>query len=351
MSRPRVNIAVTGLNAVDSPGPGVPVIRGLHEALSFEANVTGLAYEALEPGIYMDGLVNKSYLIPYPTEGIDSLRDRLLYIHQKEHLDVIIPNFDAELFSFMKLAPELEQHGIHMFLPTLDQFEERQKANLSAFGKKHGIDVPESLTIHSLSELEKTVKSMDFPLMIKGRYYEAYIAHTLEQAKGYYAKISAKWGVPVIVQKFVKGTELNVTGLGDGSGQTIAAVAMRKQFITDKGKAWAGITINDPDLLKITRNFISSTHWRGAFELEIMKSDNGKCYLMEINPRIPAWVYLAIATGQNIPEALVNLALGKPVSPYESYEVGKLFIRYSYDMIVERNNFEQLSVNGEFKQI
>ncbi len=343
----RINIAVTGLNAIDSPGPGVPVIRALHEAGSFQAVITGLAYEALEPGIYMEGLVNRSYLIPFPTEGIDSLRERLLYIHKQEKIDVIIPNFDAELFSFMKLEPELKQLGIHMFLPTFEQLEERQKVNLSTLGEKYSISVPEGKSVSSLAETGKVADEMGYPVMVKGRYYEAFAAYNREQAIGYFDKISSKWGLPIVIQQFVKGTELNVTGLGDGKGNAISAVAMRKQFITDKGKAWAGITINDPELLEITRRFISSTRWRGAFELEIMKSDNGRYYLMEINPRIPAWVYLAVATGQNIPESLVNLALGNPVQAYDQYEVGKLFIRYSYDMIVDRSRFEQLSVFGE----
>ena len=343
----RVNIAVTGLNAVDSPGPGVPVIRGLKESKSFEAVITGLAYETLEPGIYMEGLANRSYLIPYPTDGIDALLDRLLFIHSREKLDVIIPNFDAELFSFMKLEPALKQHGIHMFLPTFEQFEERQKTNLSAFGIKCGIPVPEGKTVSSVPELEKVTYQLGFPVMVKGRFYEAFIAYNLEQAIERFHKIAAKWGIPIVVQQFVKGTELNVTGLGDGKGNTLAAVAMRKQYITDKGKAWAGITINDPVLLEITRKFISGSNWRGAFELEIMKTDSGTYYLMEINPRIPAWIYLAIATGQNIPESLVNLALDNPVKPFDNYEVGKLFIRYSYDLIVDRSKFENLAVFGE----
>jgi carbamoyl-phosphate synthase large subunit len=347
MKGTKLHIAVTGLNAIDSPGPGVPVIRGLHEAGSFDAEVIGLAYESLEPGIYMDGLVKRSYLIPYPTDGIDALRDRLLYIHSQEKLDVIIPNFDAELFSFMKLEPELRQLGIHMFLPAFDQFEERQKVNLSKFGEKYDIPVPEGIIVMSVGELEKAAMKLGFPLMVKGRFYEAYPAYNLEQAIGYFNKISGKWGVPIVAQQFVKGVELNVTGLGDGKGNTMAAVAMRKQFITDKGKAWAGITISDPALIDITRKFISSTNWRGAFELEIMKSDDDKYFLMEINPRIPAWVYLAVATGQNIPEMLVNLALNQPVSAFGSYEVGKMFIRYSYDMIVDRVQFEKLSVFGE----
>ena len=51
--RRKLTIAVTGLNNIDSPGPGIPVIRGLKEAASFEARIVGLAYENLEPGIYM----------------------------------------------------------------------------------------------------------------------------------------------------------------------------------------------------------------------------------------------------------------------------------------------------------
>jgi carbamoyl-phosphate synthase large subunit len=135
--------------------------------------------------------------------------------------------------------------------------------------------------------------------------------------------------------------------LGDGDGNLIAAVPMRKQYITDKGKAWAGISIDDQKLLEITRKFVGSTKWRGGFELEMMKTSDGRYFLMEINPRIPAWVYLAVGVGQNIPEALAMLALGQKPEAYPRYDVGKLFIRYSWDMIVDRSEFENFSVKGE----
>lgn len=347
MKKPTLNIGVTGLNAIDSPGPGVAVIRGLRESSSFDVKIIGLAYESLEPGIYMHDLVDRTYQIPYPSAGADILLSRLEYIHSKEKLDVIIPNFDAELYSFMKLEDILLKMGIHMFLPTFAQFEERHKVNLSEFGKKYDIDVPLGKAIYDSSEIFALQKDFDFPLMVKGKWYDAYVAYNMEQARTYFNKISAKWGLPVVLQRFVHGTEYNVTGLGDGNGNTIAAVPMRKQFITDKGKAWAGISIDDKKLLALTEKFVSSTKWKGAFELELMKSGDNKFYLMEINPRIPAWVYLAVGVGQNIPEALANLAMGKTVKPFETYEVGKLFIRYSYDMIVDRSEFEQISINGE----
>lgn len=347
MTKPQITIAVTGLNAIDSPGPGVPVIRALKEAKSFDARIIGLAYESLEPGIYMHELVDKTYMIPYPSAGTDMLYDRLSYIHSCENIHVIIPNFDAELYSFMKLEDKLAAAGIKMCLPTIGQFEERHKYNLNEFGKKYGIHVPYGKTIIDVRDLEHLHKEFEYPVMVKGKWYDAYIAHNREQAANYFYKLSSKWGLPVIIQKFIPGTEFNVIGLGDGEGNTLAAVPMRKQYITDKGKAWAGISIDDKKLLSLTEKFVTETKWKGAFELELMKNGNNEYYLMEINPRIPAWVYLAVGVGQNIPEGIVNLALGKKVNKMTEFEVGKLFIRYSYDMIVDRSEFETISIKGE----
>ncbi len=347
MKKRKITIAVSGLNAIDSPGPGVAVIRGLREAGSFDVRIIGLAYESLEPGIYMHDIVDKTYHIPYPTAGTESLLARMEYIHNIEKIDVIIPNFDAELYSFMKLEDTFKAMGIHMFLPTMQQFEERHKVNLPEFGKKYDIKVPFSKSIYNTHEIYKLTDDFEFPMVIKGKYYDASIAYNIEQAKSYFNKISAKWGLPIVVQEFVHGTEYNITGLGDGNGNTIAAVPMRKQYITDKGKAWGGISIDDQSMIALTHKFVSQTKWKGGFELELMKGQDNEFYLLEINPRIPAWIYLAVGVGQNIPEALVNLALGEKVEPFTEYAVGKMFIRYAWDMIVDIEEFQQISSVGE----
>jgi len=342
----RYNIGITGLNAIDSPGPGIAVIRGLREAASFDVRIIGLAYESLEPGIYMHDHVDKTYHIPYPSTGTDLLFQRLEYIYRQEKFDLIIPNFDAELYSFIKLSDKLSKLGIKTYLPTMKQFEERQKFNLPDFGKKYDLFVPKSKAVFTINDLYKT-DEIDFPYLVKGKYYDASIVYNTEQAKSAFNKISAKWGLPIIIQEFIHGTEYNVTGLGDGKGNTISAVPMRKQYITDKGKAWGGISIADKDMLKLTDKFISQTKWKGGFELELMKNSKNQFYILEINPRIPAWVYLAVGVGQNIPEALVNLAMGEEVKPFTRFDVGKMFIRYSYDMIVDIKEFEQISTIGE----
>jgi carbamoyl-phosphate synthase large subunit len=347
MTRTRINIAVTGLNNTDNPGPGVPVIRALRDSEEFDVRIIGLAYENLEPGIYMHDIVDKTYRIPYPSEGSDVLIKRVLEINLKDKIEILIPNFDAELMAFMKARDILSDAGIHTFLPELKQFEERHKTNLPEFGRKYKVKVPASNPVSTLSELKEASEEYNYPVVIKGKFYDAYIANNYEQASLYFHKISAKWGLPVVIQEFIRGTEVNVVALGDGIGNTIGAVPMRKLYITDKGKAWSGITLDDTRMLDLTHHIISSTKWRGGMELELIRTDDQKLYLIEINPRIPAWVYLAVGAGQNIPEALVKMALGMKVKPYTDYRKGVIFVRYSFDLITDIKEFEKLSMTEE----
>jgi len=346
MHKKQITVALSGLNNIDNPGPGIPVIRGIRESNIFEPRIIGLAYENLEPGAYMHNLVNKTYKVPYPSDGVDALIERIRYINDIEKIDVLIPNFDSELFTFMKSADILKTMGIATFLPTFKQFEERHKSNLPKFGKKYNVKVPFSIALTNINDIDNLTDDFEYPVVVKGKFYDANIAYSKEQALIYFNKISSKWGLPIIIQEFIKGIEVNVVALGDGKGNTIGAVPMRKQYITDKGKAWSGITLDNKNMLDLTHKIITDTQWRGGMELELIKTSENELYLIEINPRLPAWVYLAVGAGQNLPEALVNLAMGKFVKPFSNYEVGKIFIRYSYDMICNVDEFQELSING-----
>lgn len=346
-TNPPITVAVTGLNAIDSPGPGVAVIRALRDGLPGPIRIIGLSYETLEPGIYMHDVVDKTYQIPYPAAGTEALLKRLEYIHQKENLQLIIPNFDAELYNFIKLGPTLKSMGIASFLPSLEQFDARDKINLYRFGQKYGLSVPQDKIIYSIDELYTCAELFGYPLVVKGKFYDAVVAYTMEQAQKAFYKLSAKWGLPIIVQQFISGTEINIAVLGDGKGNAISIIPMRKLYITDKGKAWAGITLEDDALIQVAKTFVASTKWKGGCEVEIMRTAGGVPYIMEINPRFPAWIYLTEGAGQNQPAALARIALGEDVQPYVGYEVGKIFIRYSWDHITDISEFQQISGYGE----
>ena len=100
-------------------------------------------------------------------------------------------------------------------------------------------------------------------------------------------------------------------------------------------------------MIDYTHKLIASTNWRGGMELELIRTTENELYLIEINPRLPAWVYLAVAAGQNLPESMVQLAAGETVKPFTEYAIGKMFIRYSFDMICNLDEFQKLSTTGE----
>ncbi len=342
-----LTVGITGLNAHDNPGPGIAVARALKDAYGDNIRLIGLAYEALEPGIYMDKLLDKTYHIPYPAAGATVLLERLLEINGMTGLDMIIPNFDAELGNFIKIAPRLAAEDIKTFLPDAVQLAARDKTQLHEFAATYGFKVPDYVNLTKAEDMEVTGDKLGYPLFIKGKYYEARLADNADEAKKIFHDIANRWGLPVIAQRCIKGTEINVAGLGDGKGNLISAVPMRKLYITDKGKAWAGVTIEDAELVDLAGQFAKTLQWRGGFELEIIKDNAGNLYIIEINPRFPAWIYLAAASGQNQPAALVKMAMGDDVQPFESYEPGKLFIRHSWDDVVDIARFQQFSAFGE----
>ena len=347
MDRPEFTIAVTGLNAIDNPGPGVGVIRAIRECSDFDVRIVGLAYESLEPGAYLHDIVDKTYQIPYPSAGSDQLKNRLLYLNTIEDFDVVIPNFDAELRNFIKLENILRQNGIASFLPPLELLDQVHKMNLSQFCEKHGILTPKTAYIHQVAEIDDLEDEFDFPVYVKGTFYEAYQAGNPDQVKTYFNKLSAKWGLPVIIQENVNGTEIVVAGLADGTGRLTGAIPLRKLFITDRGKGWSGVVLEDDQLIETTKKFTEASKWKGGFELEFIRNDDDELILLEVNPRFPAWVYTTAAAGQNLPAALVKMALGQPVTPFSEYKVGKMFVRYAWELITDIEEFQKFSVQGE----
>lgn len=341
-------VGVTGMNATDNPAPGVGVLRSLRPPVaSRRCRLVGLAYDALDPGVYAGGVVDDVFLLPYPSEGRAALVERLAYIKQRVGLDVVVPTLDAELPVFLAAAEELERLGVRMFVPTAAQLEARAKRNLGELGRRAGLPVPQETVLVGPDDVLSAHQRVPYPFYVKGPFYGATLVHGLDEALAAYHRALAAWGGPVIAQQRIAGEELNVVAVGDGEGGLVGAVPMKKLVLTDKGKGWAGITVADPALGALAARFVAATRWRGPCELEVMRDPAGDLFILEINPRFPAWVHLSAAAGMNLPEAVVSLAAAEPVAPQRAYTVGTLFVRISIDQIVSLGEFQRVVTAGE----
>lgn len=348
-----LTVAITGMNArADNPGPGVAVAHCLKEAENFDGRIVGLGYDVLDPGLFQRDLTDAAYLLPYPSAGEQELLNRLSYIQQREKIDILIPCLDAEILSMINLQPELSSMGINMLLPDAGQLQQRNKDRLHELAKDHNIKTPQQINVtHSGFFYDCQKKGWHYPLVVKGQFYDAGIARNPDEAVALFHKISAEWGLPILVQELIDGEEVNLTALGDGQGNLLGAVMMRKRAVTDKGKAWAGMVVHDETLQSCAEKLVEILKWNGPLEVEMMRDRHGNYYLIEINPRFPAWIYLAKACGCNLPLALIESLQQKPPSDLNPPQTGTLFIRHAQETIVSLAEFEAMTMHGERSNI
>lgn len=76
-----------------------------------------------------------------------------------------------------------------------------------------------------------------------------------------------------------------------------------------------------------------------------MKSRHGY-FILEINPRFPAWIFLAQGAGQNLPYACLELALGKKIQPLPPFQPGVVFMRAALDQIIPLSRLENVTTHG-----
>ena len=339
------NIAVTGLNAGENPGPGIPVARCLKEHKNWSGKIIGLAYDALEPGILDKQIIDKAYLIPYSRLGKVPLLERILQIHKEEKFDLIIPNHDIEVLNFIQIKQELEKNNIKLFLPSENEFAKRSKVNLDNFCNELSLKTLKTKIITSLPEVR--LKIEELPVMVKGAYCEAYLASSFDEIVYYVNKISNRWGFPVLIQEYKEGDGFNAVCIGDGKGNTLGTVCMKKLVLTEKGKGWICVSIENSKFLELAKEIISSLKWTGALEIETIysKVDNS-FYLIEINPRFPSWIYLAKEAGINLPYIYLQLSLGHQVSPNGHYKNGVVLTNYTTNIVTELTKIQDLFIHG-----
>lgn len=339
-------VAVTGLAATDNPAPDVAVARAL-KAADPTTRVVGLAYDLLDPGNYAPAWFDDVFLFPYPSQGTEAAEARLRHVHAQVPLDVVIPNLDSELPGFLALADVLRELGIGTFLPSRTQLDLRSKLHLAQLGASVDIPVPTTVVLSDASELYRVHERVPYPFVVKGVFYGAKIVASLDEALAAFHDVLARWGAPVLIQRLVRGQEIDIAAVGDGEGGVLGAVAMRKTLLTDKGKGWAGIAIRDPEALALADRFMAATRWRGPCEVEVTRDLDGDTWLLEINPRFPAWIYMSVAAGINLPALVARAAQGESVTPQRDFRAGTMFVRISIDQIAQLSDYEALATAGE----
>lgn len=300
-----MKIYVSGLYCGGNPQPGVGIVRSLREGYP-NAQLVGVEYSTRVSGIHWEGLDEVWLQRPWEELDLDLYGAKVkaaldaggLWISGSDlealWLGTVFPDGHPNLLAPPPAAlkgiakPAVEAHrGLPVSIPTYV-----------------ATDLPDW-------ELHAFCRQHNWRMWLKGPYYDAARVGSWDVFVAARAALTKVWSTETLfLQAHVSGYEESVM-FAAYQGELLSCVSMRKRDITPEGKTWAGdVSEVDPEFERPLRRIVKELNWTGGGEVEMVRDAAGKLWLLEVNPRFPAWVHGATIAGFNLPSLLVQAATG-----------------------------------------
>jgi hypothetical protein len=305
-----MKIYVSGLYCGGNPQPGVGILRSLRQAYP-KATLVGVEYSNRVSGIHWEDLDDLWLQRPWDELNLDSYGERV-----REVLDaggLWISGSDLEAMWLADLFPNGHPG---LLAPPLGALKRITKPAVPA-ASSLPIKIPTYIgTDQSDWDLHAFCRQHNWRVWLKGPYYDAARTPGWDVFEAARAALKKVWSTErLFLQAHVSGYEESVM-IAAYEGELLGAVSMRKREITPEGKTWAGDISEVPDeFMTPLRAMVRELNWSGGGELEMVRDASGQLWLLEMNPRFPAWVHGATIAGHNLPGLLVQGATGAAPRP------------------------------------
>jgi diaminopimelate decarboxylase len=315
-----MKIYISGLYSGTNPQPGVGIARSLRQAYP-KATIIGVEYSNRCSGIHWQDFDEIWLQRPWAELNLETHAQEI-----KKVLDdggLWVSSIDLEIMWFAKVFPEGHPN---LLTPKMDALAQVGKPAIPAH-EGLPVKIPTFVTTEiSDWDLHAFCRLHDWKVWLKGPYYEAVRARNWAEFEEKRNILSDAWATEkLFLQAHVTGYEESVT-LAAYQGELLDCVRMRKRDLTELSKTWAGdISEVDEDFLNPLKEIIREINWTGGAELEMIRDADDQLWLIEWNPRFPAWIHGSTITGRNIPAALVEGATG--ITAEYSPALGEEFTR------------------------
>ncbi|HVA40998.1 MAG TPA: ATP-grasp domain-containing protein [Candidatus Binataceae bacterium] len=261
--------------------------------------------------------------------------DELTRLIDKHQVKLVIPAHDGSIAALRKRRSELERRTA---LPigherALDIAVSKELTlNLAA---ELRIRVPRSITARDQADVRAATIELGLPVVVKpveswvtangaGERLRSYSAVSSGEAELRAGKIFASGG-HVLIQEWLPGHR-DAVSMFRSNGRCWATFAQRSRrewpILGGASVFYESIAL-ERDLARASESLIDAMDLDGCSVAEFRRDKRGAPVLMEVNPRMAGSVGLAVSCGVDFPGMLRAWALGEPLKPITSYEVGR----------------------------
>jgi diaminopimelate decarboxylase len=313
-----LKIYISGLYSGTNPQPGIGIARSLRAAYP-DATLVGVEYSNRCSGIHWPDFDELWLQRPWEELDLDAYAADI-----REALDagaLWISGIDLEL---MWLASVFPAGHKNLLTPSARALQQISKPAVEAHEGLPLSIPPFVSTERSDWELHAFCRQHGWKVWLKGPYYEAVRTHSWDVFERVRTLLARAWSTErLFLQSHVTGYEESVC-FSAYRGELVGCVYMRKRELTEEGKTWAGdVTAVPAEFAAPLRSIVKELNWTGGAELEMVRDTGGQLWLLECNPRFPAWIYGATIAGQNLPALLIEEATGVPpqaaLTAYEEF--------------------------------
>lgn len=325
-----LEIHVSGVHSGPDPSPGIGIAKSIRQAFP-DAKILAIDYSRRSSGLnhqVFDGAR------VYPAwEQLD-----LSLLSEDVTREILrgevkrISGLDAEI----DWLSSLDLPSRDLLIPSAKALKGVIKPEISVAADL-GMRVPEWLPATAPpTELAALVRRCSSSGWVKGRYHEAYRVNGYQNVNARIAQMNNNWPLDqIFVQNHIHGVEQAYT-FAAFEGRLLGAVKIEKRLQTETGKTWSAEVsrANEAFCFRL-REVVRRLKWTGGGEVEYVLDENGKEWLIDLNPRFPAYIHGVTLCGMNLPGMLVSAALGRKI-PSQKRPSGQ-FIRVVEEIRVSSN--------------
>ncbi len=313
----RLRFIVSGVHSGPNPSPGLGVARSLRIAYP-SAEIVGVDYGLRNSGIH--DTVLDDVILSRPWEELDLGHHALDVAAMTGNGEWWVPGLDLEV-EWLASLPSLPPRCL---VPRSAALTRKPATYLAA---QLGCAVPPTLAPgFSWPEAQEFCGAAGWRVWAKGTRYEAVRVTGSSTLQAEITELEQRWGAGnILLEVDIDGQEVSIA-FAAFEGRLLGAVQMDKRIVTTEGKTWAGAISKPEDTdTRSLESVVRAMNWTGGGEIELIRDFSGKRYLIDCNPRFPAWIFGATLAGENLPASLVHAA-GASV-PHCSPRLSGAFVR------------------------
>jgi diaminopimelate decarboxylase len=295
-------IILSGCHAGPNPSPGLGTARSLRLAHP-EVVLIAKDHSTLASGLH-DEVFDEVWLCP-PWDELD-LERHWREIERRLEEGWFISGLDLET-AWLANSPHRRS-----LVPPLCAIEQTSKPDIPA--ARH-LPVGRPAWVSASAghrQLEAFCRAAGWRVWVKGRNHEARLARSWPEVLRAIDELGERWGGDdLFLETHVEGFEESLA-FAALEGRLLGSVYLNKNAVSDLGKAWGGTIAEPPEALKAAVEArLAELGWTGGGELECIRDERGALWLLDWNPRFPAWIHGATLAGVNLPGMLIEAASGQ----------------------------------------